>query len=440
MMVFLLRLFVMYLLVRAVRCTSHNPTVNQMPSLHPFIDALEDPDQDINELALFFAAMLNDNISLHIKIASNGNVFMKTLYPLLLRYYKHHQNFRGFPNVSLPPDYHYESHHLSIQFYQTLASAPTDPSILRKLNALKIIDFCSGRNQLIAVSQSEIDKLHHLQTPNSVECDTAFGMIYDPKYYESNGQYWCTIKRFQSKFGAKCQALSDVLKRNVALKLDLAKCPELTKTIIFPMIMHYHSTHSDLSGFPEFGLPADIDQDYRSLMFFDILTSCASDLHFIEKLYAIKIIDHFQNGTQKELDGVSFEDITKLAVCRGLIMMNEEVIIDTIYDPLYYRTKESFLTFIGYVHYLYSSEMQSAGDLMVWWKTAIRRWFQPKTQQNVMHAVGSQELHRMNMGLMNTNRGRIALKPIKSVSFSKNNTHYVYGTSSLKSMKNVTRS
>ena len=156
MLVSLLRLLTLCLSMQIAHCTSDNLSVNKMLSLHSFIDALEDPHQDINELALFFAAMLNDNISLHIKIAFNGNIFMKTLYPLLLRYYKHHQNFHGFPNVSLPPDFHYESHHLSNHFYQTLASAPTDPSILRKLNALRIIDFCPGRNQLIAVSQSEM--------------------------------------------------------------------------------------------------------------------------------------------------------------------------------------------------------------------------------------------------------------------------------------------
>lgn len=236
----------------------------------------------------------------------------------------------------------------------------------------------------------------------STNSNTSASMVYDPKHYSSARQHWDSIIRFHISHEPDYQAFADVLQRYPALKMDIAMDPKLTKNIIFPMVMHYKRTNYHFKGFPNLTLDEEIDKKNRSLLFYNVVTRCEMDHEFVERLYAIKMIDHHDNRTHQELESISFVDIARLSSfgSDGIFILDEDVLMEMLSEPIYHRTKEDHFRFFWKMHHQFKLDRKPARDPVERWVIGIRQWLQ------LGNAMGTQEFLGPRMELMNTKRGR----------------------------------
>ena len=313
------------------------------------------------------------------------------------------------PDVSLSDSMTVGRCRLSFQFYQTLATAPSNPYFLGKIIGLKSIDVHTKRGHLKHVSNEHINRLvdalniSKRESVMNVRCQ--FDTVYDRKYYHSDCEYCTAIKRLHRHRMCR-QALEHALNNDFNLKMQIANNAEITKNVLFPMVSDSLSTHGHLRVFPDidlFELTANEIKD-RSLWFYRVLVSCKRDRHFVERLHGIKLIDCNQRLLERKLQRVTLEDIHSLKGKHGdSISMDRDshfVIMVTVYNPKYYSSKQQFIEFADRLNQEHSKLVGTRDCYVnafgIDWEIVIHCWFCSSVQKAVRHFVGEQVLQRMN--------------------------------------------
>eukprot|EP01084_Bolivina_argentea_P287895 494061_1 len=362
----------------------------------------ESQNYDIHMLIKSLNTLINNHLFVKLSLAKDPKRTMDLFFPIILRFTSNNQSFYNFPNVSLP-HFIQPNTDLPIQFYQTITTISTDTCTVGKLYGLKMVDTFTNKQQLKDIPMNAIISLatsdNNYINKQHRRCD--FDIIYDRKYYDTDTQYWASIRNV-----CNTQSFQHFINNNFKLKLQLVNNPGLVKNIIFPMIVHYRTKmDSSLSGFPDIRLPNHSQTNDRAVLFYEILTQCINDKYFAERLYGLKVIDYYQD--KQILLDVSFVDIQiVLHDHRGKMhSFRQSVIIDTIYNPYYYPSIESFVSFIGTLHYEFMIEQKTpyegaVNKAGVDWFLAVNYWWTEAIQMRLQNAVGFNVLSKLNTRLL----------------------------------------
>ena len=315
--------------VITVLIQSSSLELEQEHKIQSLLDSLKkiNPTECTENIAscMSVADSINSDPALKWAIATDPSITIQLFLPILPTLIQ----FPNLPNITLPEPV--DPHDLSLQFYQFLATSPFNTvsfnaRFIGSLFALKTIDEITAapkKGQLHYISQQHIDDLVAPLTPRVDRKQSRrpfdFYTFYDPKYYRSPFEHWSSILQFHRELGrSNCSILAEILNENTASKLYLAENPEMAMNVLFPMILHYKDGYGNLSRFPDFTLSptesVSVRNKTRSFAFYQMLASCGGDRQFDVRLFALKFMDNQYPKEQRELEGVSFRDITKVKV------------------------------------------------------------------------------------------------------------------------------
>eukprot|EP01084_Bolivina_argentea_P131449 232017_1 len=345
------------------------------------------------------------SFSLKSSLAKEPKRTMDLFFPIILKLVTKNASFDNFPDLSLPNIK--PNADLSLQFYQTTTTISTNQCFAGKLYGLKMIDILSNKQQLKDIPMESILLLANSTNAylNNRNRRCALDVIYDRKYYDTDTQYWTTIRNVCNP-----HVFAHFINNNFILKLQLANNPKLAKNIIFPMILLYRTKiNVSLSGFPDMKLPYHSHTKDRAVLFYDILTQCISNEYFAERLYALKVIDYYDD--KKQLNGVSFVDIGALLTdnIKRMHHFRDYIIMDTIYNPMYYGSTESFVSFIRALNYEFTIERDAeetgtpegiVNKAGVEWSLAVNYWWAEAIQTRIENVVGFRVLSVLNYEML----------------------------------------
>ena len=174
------------------------------------------------------------------------------------------------------------------------------------------------------------------------------------------------------------------------------------KVILIPSIIRYQHRHGNVRGFPDFTLPEDICAEAhfvndRSIGVYQVLASCGINPNFVLTLWrvmALKMIDAAHSDADRKLEWLTTQQINTLIDRVGQPMNSETnqvsprdlVIIETVYDPIWYEDDKIFIEFVNGLHWEFMMEAEEGrlvslssprrkNCIQVDWKMALKYWF-----------------------------------------------------------------
>ena len=187
------------------------------------------------------------------------------------------------------------------------------------------------------------------------------------------------------------------------------------KVILIPSIIRYHHRHGNVRGFPDLTLPEDICAEAhfvndRSIGVYQVLASCGINPNFVLTLWrvmALKMIDSAHYDADRKLEWLTMKQINTLIDRVGQPMnsltdnplndahsQRDLVIIETVYDPIWYEDDKIFSEFVNGLHWEFMMEAEEGrlvslssprrkNCIQVDWKMALKYWFRDTVQQRI---------------------------------------------------------
>ena len=176
------------------------------------------------------------------------------------------------------------------------------------------------------------------------------------------------------------------------------------KVILIPSIIRYQNRHGNVRGFPDLTLPEDICAEAhfvndRSIGVYQVLASCGINPNFVLTLWrvmALKMIDSAHSETSRKLEWLTTQQINTLIdrVGQPMDSLADLVIIETMYDPIWYEDDKIFSEFVNGLHWEFMMEAEEGrlvslssprrkNCIQVDWKMALKYWFRDTVQQRI---------------------------------------------------------